>query len=277
MKNLKKLLKNKILLALPFLVTINACSKEEQKEKNIVKINDSYLTKSELDSMISDSLNKSKFREELINEWIEDEILYNEAKKDGILEDKTFQNIINKSRKKLAITLLINKILEEQNFQIKDDEIKKYYDDNKNEFKLNDDFYQFKIVIFQNYDDAIKFREKLIESNFSIAENFLKAQKINYDLQEKLLYKNEIQPIQLLRILNILEIEEISTVLNYEGQKFVIIQLINKYNKNEIPKIEFVYKEIKQKLLLLKQKEFLNNYIKDLLSKHNIEIERLYE
>lgn len=276
MKSLKKLSKINLFIILIILI-ITSCSKEEQKDKNVIKINDSYLTEEDLKSMLNDQLNRTKLKEELINEWIEDEVLYNEAKKEGILEEKDFQKIMNKSQKKLAIAFLINKIVEDQDFQIKDDEIKKFYDENKNEFKLIDDLYHFKSATFYNYDDAIKFREKLIESNWTISENLLKAQKINYSISENYLYKNEVQPIQLLRILNLLEKDEVSLVIETDDGNFIVVQLIEKLSKNEIPQLDFVYKDVKEKLLLVKQKEFVHNYIKELISEHKLEIERFDE
>ncbi|MDF1611045.1 peptidylprolyl isomerase [Stygiobacter electus] len=276
MKSLKKLSKINLFIILIILI-ITSCSKEEQKDKNVIKINDSYLTEEDLKSMLNDQLNRTKLKEELINEWIEDEVLYNEAKKEGILEEKDFQKIMNKSQKKLAIAFLINKIVEDQDFQIKDDEIKKFYDENKNEFKLIDDLYHFKSATFYNYDDAIKFREKLMESNLTISENLLKAQKINYSISENYLYKNEVQPIQLLRILNLLEKDEVSLVIETDDGNFIVVQLIEKLSKNEIPQLDFVYKDVKEKLLLVKQKEFVHNYIKELISEHKLEIERFDE
>ncbi|MFZ5946949.1 MAG: peptidyl-prolyl cis-trans isomerase [Stygiobacter sp.] len=276
MKSLKKLSKINLFIILIILI-ITSCSKEEQKDKNVIKINDSYLTEEDLKSMLNDQLNRTKLKEELINEWIEDEVLYNEAKKEGILEEKDFQKIMNKSQKKLAIAFLINKIVEDQDFQIKDDEIKKFYDENKNEFKLIDDLYHFKSATFYNYDDAIKFREKLIESNWTISENLLKAQKINYSISENYLYKNEVQPIQLLRILNLLGNDEVSLVIETDDGNFIVVQLIEKLSKNEIPQLDFVYKDVKEKLLLVKQKEFVHNYIKELISEHKLEIERFDE
>ncbi|MEW6004199.1 MAG: peptidylprolyl isomerase [Stygiobacter sp.] len=276
MKSLKKLSKINLFIILIILI-VTSCSKEEQKDKNVIKINDSYLTEEDLKSMLNDQLNRTKLKEELINEWIEDEVLYNEAKKEGILEEKDFQKIMNKSQKKLAIAFLINKIVEDQDFQIKDDEIKKFYDENKNEFKLIDDLYHFKSATFYNYDDAIKFREKLMESNWTISENLLKAQKINYSISENYLYKNEVQPIQLLRILNLLEKDEVSLVIETDDGNFIVVQLIEKLSKNEIPQLDFVYKDVKEKLLLVKQKEFVHNYIKELISEHKLEIERFDE
>lgn len=277
MKSLKKPLKNKLLNILLVIFVITSCSKEEHKDKNVIKIDDSYLTEEDLNSMLNDQLNRAKLKEELINEWIEDEVLYSQAKKEGILEEKEFQKIMNKSQKKLAIAFLINKILKEQNFQIKDDEIKNYFNEKKDEFKLNDDLYHFNSATFYNYEDAIKFREKLIESNWKISENLLKAQMINYTTNENFLYKNEVQPIQLLRILNLLEKEEVSAIIETDEQKFMVVQLINKFMKNDIPHLDFVYKEVNEKLLLKKQKEFISNYIKELISEHNIEIERFDE
>ncbi|MCX7875683.1 MAG: peptidylprolyl isomerase [Melioribacteraceae bacterium] len=274
MKSLEKLLKiSTNILFLSFFV-FNSCTEKKQDDKKIIKVNESVLTEAELDSMIYEKSNSAKLREELINEWIEDEILFHEAQKEGILENSDYKKILIKAQKKLANSFLIKKILEEQDFQIKEDEVKKYYEEHKDEFKLIDDLYNVKIATLKNYEDAITFRDKLIETNWNLAENYFKAEKISYEIKELSLYKNEIQPIQLLRILNIISVNEISSVIEIDNNNFLIVQLLYKFSKNEIPKIEFVNKEVKQKLLVNKQKEFIDNYIKELISEHNLEIER---
>lgn len=277
MMNLKKLSKNSLLV--PFLISLIflSCSKEEKNEKNIAKVNDAVLTEDMLNSMMNDSKNKAKLKDEIINQWIEDEVLFQEAEKEGITNEKEFQKILERSKKNLAISFLIKKYLDKNEIQIKDEELKKYYDENKNEFVLNDELYYLRIAKFENYESAIEFRKKLIETNWNIANNYIKTKTDKYQTKEDLIYKKDLQPIQVVRIVNTMEINEISSIIDISNNEFIIINLMNKYSENTIPPFEAVKNLVKEKLTILKQKELIHNYLTELLSEHNLEIERFSE
>lgn len=277
MMNLKKLSKNSLLV--PFLISLIflSCSKEEKNEKNIAKVNDAVLTEDMLNSMMNDSKNKAKLKDEIINQWIEDEVLFQEAEKEGITNEKEFQKILERSKKNLAISFLIKKYLDKNEIQIKDEELKKYYDENKNEFVLNDELYYLRIARFENYESAIEFRKKLIETNWNIANNYIKTKTDKYQTKEDLIYKKDLQPIQVVRIVNTMEINEISSIIDISSNEFIIINLMNKYSENTIPPFEAVKNLVKEKLTILKQKELIHNYLTELLSEHNLEIERFSE
>ncbi|MBI5809057.1 MAG: peptidyl-prolyl cis-trans isomerase [Ignavibacteriales bacterium] len=277
MMNLKKLSKNSLLV--PFLISLIflSCSKEEKNEKNIAKVNDAVLTEDMLNSMMNDSKNKAKLKDEIINQWIEDEVLFQEAEKEGITNEKEFQKILERSKKNLAISFLIKKYLDKNEIQIKDEELKKYYDENKNEFVLNDELYYLRIARFENYESAIEFRKKLIETNWNIANNYIKTKTDKFQTKEDLIYKKDLQPIQVVRIVNTMEINEISSIIDISSNEFIIINLMNKYSENTIPPFEAVKNLVKEKLTILKQKELIHNYLTELLSEHNLEIERFSE
>lgn len=277
MMNLKKLSKNSLLV--PFLISLIflSCSKEEKHEKNIAKVNDAVLTEDMLNSMMNDSNNKAKLKDEIINQWIEDEVLFQEAEREGITNEKEFQKILERSKKNLAISFLIKKYLEENEIQIKDEELKKYYDENKNEFILNDELYYLRIAKFENYESAIEFRKKLIETNWNIANNYIKTRTDKFQTKEDLIYEKDLQPIQVVRIVNTMEINEISSIIDISSNEFIIINLMNKYSENTIPPFEAIKNLVKEKLTILKQKELIHNYLTELLSEHNLEIERFSE
>lgn len=277
MMNSKKLSKNSYLIF--FLITsiFIGCSKEEKNEKSIAKVNDAVLTEDMLISLMNDSLNKAKLREEVINQWIEDEVLFQEAEKKGITNEKEFKKILEASKRKLAISFLIQKYLEENEIQIKEEELKKYYDENKNDFLLNDELYYLKIAKFNDYDLAIDFRKKLVETNWKIATNYINTKTNTYQITEDFIFKKDLQPIQVVRIVNALEVNDITSVIDIGDNEYLIINLLNKYSDNTIPPFEVARDEVKEKLTIIKKKELVHNYLNELLSEHNLEIERSSE
>lgn len=254
------------------------CSKEEKSDKYVAKVNKSVLTEEQVRMGLSEEQNKGKYRSEFINSWIQNEILFQEAEKEGITNDKEFYAILERSKKELAAAFLIKKILADNNVDVNDEEVQKYYDDSKDNFKLNDDAYRLNIVHFNNFDKAVLFRNKLIETDWGRAlSSFQKEPAITGSESAVLRYKYQLQPISFLKQLSDMQPNEVSTVIEIGQSDYAVVQLTDKLNKDSIPPLEFVKDEIKNRLLVIKRREFVKNYIDKLVSDHNLEIVRYTE
>jgi len=67
---------------------------------------------------------------------------------------------------------------------------------------------------------------------------------------------------------------EFSRIIEISSNNFVIVQLIKRHNKNELPKFEDIKEEVEQKYLSLKRKELYDNYLKKLYSEYSSVIVR---
>ena len=103
----KKIIK---LFILGFVITLLTSCEKKVEEKYIVKVGDSYLTEEELHALVSYGSDSSKFKEEFIRQWIEDELLFMAAKEKGIVQTQEFKSLVEKSERKTANTLLIKQI-----------------------------------------------------------------------------------------------------------------------------------------------------------------------
>jgi len=257
---------------------LSNCSRQEKNFKSIIKVNDAILTEEEINTALSENRNNSLYREEYIRNWIETEILFQLASKDGILEDKSFTKLIDKNKKELAASFFLNKLFNEQKFEPTEDELKKYYESNKEEFKLADDAFIINEIHFSIFEKAIQFRKKLLESGWNSSNNyFLKETSVVGKSEQKLTYRYQTQPESLIRMLKNLNPGEVSAVIETQPNIFAVVQLLKKYYKDEIPAFELTRSEIKEKLTVIKKKDFLEKYIDKLISDHNLEIERFTE
>ena len=278
MMSLAKRSNNKIVyLFVAALFLTVGCSKEQKTDKYIAKVDDAYLSKSMVDSSLSDEANSAKGKDEFINDWIETEILYQEAVKDGLTKEKEFTSLLERSKKELAATLFLKKNIGESNLEPTDDEIQKYFDEKKDDFRLTDDLFKMNMAIFSEYERAIQFRSKLLETNWLTAENIFRTDK-SIQLKENIVcYRSELQPVVLSRVVSSLLPNETSIVLETEPGKYAVIYLLEKDLKDSLPPLEVVKTEAKNRLTILKKKEFVRNYINKLISDHNLEIERYSE
>jgi hypothetical protein len=278
MTSLAKHTNNKIIYAFALtLFLITGCSKEQKTDKYIAKIDDAVLSKSMLDSSLSSDANSAKGRSEFVNDWIETEILYREALNDGITKEKEFVSLLERSKKELASTLLLKKKLDESGIDPNNDEVQKYFDEKKEDFRLTEDLFKINIANFWDYEKAIQFRNNLLETNWLTVENIYRMDKSIRLKRDKIIYHSELQPVVLSRAVSSLLPNEISIVLETEPGKYAVVQIVEAYVKDSLPPFEVVKDEAKNRLSILKKKEFVRNYINKLISDHNLEIERYSE
>jgi hypothetical protein len=258
--------------------SLAGCSKKETPDIYVAKVNDAVLTEKQIKSALSQDRNRGKYRSEFIHNWIENEILYQEAAKNGILEDKEFNSIVEQSKKEIAAAFFINKILAENKIEPTEDEMRKYYENNKEEFKLTDDLLRLNIIYFSDFNKAVQFRNMVIETNWNSSLNKYRTESSILSNQAgQLLYKYQLQPLSLLRSLNGLQKDEVSLVIETEPSKFAVVQLIEKLDKDIIPSFDDAKEEVKERLTIIKRKDFLRLYIDKLIADHNLEIKRYSE
>jgi hypothetical protein len=254
------------------------CKEEERPAKNLVKVGDSVLTEEYVNNALGEFHNQAKYRDEFINNWIEREVLFKEAGNTGILDDNNFSLILNRSRKELAAAMLINKYLDDNKYEPASEESKKFYEQYKEDFILPDDAYKINIAYFGNKEKAIQFRSILIESDWKKAINAFRGDgALLSNESDKLIYIYQLQPVILYKIINNLLPGEISIVHQAEPMSFVIVELIEKYYRGSTPAFEIVQDKVKDRIIVLKNKEVIRNYVNKLIDEHNIEIKRYNE
>jgi hypothetical protein len=254
------------------------CSKQEKQESYIAKVDNAVLTEAQLQNALTQDENKGKPRAEFINDWIETEILYKQAEKEGILKDEKYISLLERSKKHLAAALFIQKVIDESKIEVSEEEMNNYFEANKNDFKLIDDAFRINIIYFSDFDKAVFFRQALMESDWNkTLNNYSNEKTISGSETSKLIYIHQIQPVALLRIITNLQPGEVSIVLEIEPMKFAVVQLIERLDKNSIPQVEYVKNEIVSRISMLKKKELVRNYIDKLITDHNFEIVRYSE
>jgi hypothetical protein len=58
---------------------------------------------------------------------------------------------------------------------------------------------------------------------------------------------------------------------------FTVVQLIEKLDRDSVPSFDVVKNEVYNRLVMIKNKEYVKQYIDKLISSHNLEIERYSE
>ena len=264
---------NNFIFILFISVILAGCTKEPEKKEYVARVNDKFLTQEELNNMLQTADNKNFYKDEIIRNWINNELLYQKAIKEGITDDSLYKRLTDESKKELAVTLLLNQVYLKEKEKISSKQIEDFYENNKNDFKAFYDSYVINVINFNNEDKAIKFRSTLLETDWNRAINAFKGDTsiINVTVN-KLYYDYELQPASLSRIVKELNPNEVSIIFSNRQNDFSIVQLVNKVPQDSILPLEYIRDEIENRIIANKKDEFIRNYIKELYSENNIEV-----
>lgn len=268
MINYKRLLR--ITIPISFVLFVGCDKSETPPDEYVAKVNDSYLTEADIEVELESGL---KFREEFINQWIEDELLSQEAHKNGITTEENFERIIENSKKELSAALALKKHFNKINPEVNLKALENYFELNRKDFKLPQKGFIINKADFTDEETAIKFRNYLLENDWTKALNkFENIDGVESLISQKLFYPFQIQPAKIYRITNEMMPDEVSIIVEAEPNIFEIVQLIKKYDAEEIPDFEYVEEEVRERFLTYQKKLIYKEYIEKLYSENQVEI-----
>jgi len=265
----------KIEVAAVILFILAACTESKKPDKYVAKVNDSYLTESNLSVLIDSQFVLEKSRSVIIKNWIKQEILYQEAVKKGLTETEEFKATIDNSKKQLAAALLLEKFASSTQQRFTDEELQNFFEENESSFKLPYNTYFINRIDFSNRDAAVAFRTSLILNGWAgaISEIGLDTSLVNAE-DSALVSEQDIQPVRLLRILEGLYPLEISIVIPDERGYYSVVQLLDKYTSGSLPAFYAVKNEVYRRYKSALTGLAIENYINDLYSKSEVELNK---
>jgi len=260
------------LLSLFFLF---ACSESKTPEKYIAKVDDSYLTESGFEELIDSQFVSEKSKSVVIKSWVRQEVLYQEAVRTGLTDSKEFKQIIENTKKQLAAAMVLEKYAATIGQQFTNNELEDFFEENESSFKLPFNAYFLNRVNFSDREAAVNFRSNVILNGWDAAIDSIHLDTTATSLESKILVsEQDIQPPGLQRVLEGLYPLEISIVIPDERGYYSVVQLIDKYSTGEVPAFDAVIAEVESRYKSTLTELAIENYIEDLYSKSEIEINK---
>ena len=277
MINLKMLLSsNRIIEGIIFpLFIFSACSETEKPDSYVARVNNSYLTEVEFAEMIDSQFVSEKSKATLIKNWVKQEILYQEAVKQGMTDTKNYKRSIEDTKRQLAASLVLQNFAASSQPVVTQEELENYYNENKTSFRIPFNAYYLNRINFSDRETAVMFRTELMTNGWTEAVNKFSSDLSLVKLEsEVLISEQDIYPVRLLRILEGLYPLEISIVIPDERGYYTVVQLLDKYSAQAIPPFEAVKSEVERRYKAALTELALENYINDLYSLNEIEIKK---
>lgn len=146
------------IVAFSFLISAFSCTKNHELPPDLVaQVNDAYLIKENLNNRVPAGLDEDtqlSMKKMLIKQWVEDEIVYQSALKEGIQLSENDLFLVENFKKSIIIQRFLDDKLN-KNFRIPEKDIEDYYDDNQKEFVRKKDEAHIIHLFIENRDKAI--------------------------------------------------------------------------------------------------------------------------
>lgn len=253
-------------------LAVSACKEQPQIEKKTVaKIGDVKLTDYDLDLMLGSNKYSRKHRMEFIKDWVEKEMLYREAISNNLVDDEEFKLAMKNSEKELAAARQLEYYIDGDDENFSSGELEDYFDQFKNDFRLESDAFLLNRARFYDRTGAINFRGAALENGWNDAvDEYQKS--IESHSEETFLTDFQLEPIQLLRTVKALFLNEFSIVLEIRPRLFEVVQLIRRFKKGEVPDFKFVRNKAAIRYKIKRRHDLLKEYIAKLYSKYDVVI-----
>jgi hypothetical protein len=255
------------------LFILYACNEPQKPVNYVARVNGSYLSENDLSELIDSQLVSGRSKASIIKNWVRQEVLYQEAVKQGLIDSKDFKNSIENAKRELAAALLLEKFSKTSGPLFDDSNLESYYKENKTSFKLPSNSYYFNRANFSDKDAAVQFRTEVISNGWQRASQIFKQDSSLLNLSSNILLpEQDIYPVKLVRILEGLYPLEISIVITDERGYYTVVQLLDKYDAESIPPFASIKNEVKKRYIAALTDLAIEDYISDLYSKNEIEI-----
>ena len=265
--------KKKISLLFIAATILFGCVEEKKEEDFVARVNDSYLSKKELMELIDTTSLSTFYKNEVVRNWINRELMFQEAVEEGILEEEKFKRLIKNSERELAAALLLNQYVSGKKISVVQADLRLYFEENRDEFNLAKNSYLLNLIHFSDEERAVDFRSGFLTSSWDSTLIYFEGDSTIVDVWNKVLFKEQdIFPLTVLRLVKRLHPPEISIVISEGSGYYSIVQVLGKYMKGSLPPFDVIKDEIEIRYLAEKRNQLIEDYIEKLYSTNEIEV-----
>ncbi len=252
---------------------LSGCKGRQEKGPIVAIVGDEALSLAELlgelPTHIRSGLTSMEVRASVI-EWINGEVLYQEAKALRLNENPSFQREFGQLKKELLINKLIERTLR-QNIQVSDDEIQAYYDANSEGFVLSEDLVRAYHIITETRQEANKIRTRLRAGELfeDLAKEVGGDSLANIDWDWGYFSRNDVIP-EISKVVFKLGVNSYSTPVKSD-LGYHIFKVVDKQKSGDVKKLETLQEEIRLKLLEKKKQDKYQRFLLQMKSKYKIQ------
>ena len=223
--------------------TLLACNLNPYEDDYIARVDDTYLKIDDLKRIISTS---SSIEEKniIISQWVDQELLFQEALKRKLEENTTLKKQIKQTRRDLLIAALLDSEFGRDEINVKKAEVDRYYETNKDSYVRTEPEIHARHILVSSFRDATGLRAALREgADFSqLAHQHSEDLDTYYVGGDLGLFNESTEPILWMACMS-LKLNTVSSPIQTD-YGYHIIEVLAKYEEGSLQKINEIEEQI---------------------------------
>ncbi len=256
---------------------LTGCSGERGQKPFVARVGTSELMEADL---VRDSVaGRTIPTQEAVNEWIVNELLYQEAARRGLTATDEYRRQVDAAKRRLAIVALLDQELytPADTTLVNDAAILQAFAASGTEYTLHEDVVLASYALFADREIANTFRTALlrgtswnealhqIQTDEKAAPLLLQAATHQYFSQQTL------YPQELWKLTRSLGKDEVSFVLKV-NEGFYVVKAYGAKRQGDVPDLDYVRNDVRQRLLLEERRARYDRLVAELRTRHGVEV-----
>ncbi len=211
-------------------------------------------------------------------QWVNSELLYQEAKRQGLDRSDAVLMNLESAKRELAINALLEKdVFNVTPQSVSKDEIAAYFKTHAEEFSLRDDIVEISLAVFSDREPAAAFRASALEgagweAALVQSRNSKGGPSALITNTDSAFYTQAtLFPAKLWKVSTALGAGEVSFPVKTSAGYFVIL-LVGSYARGSTPPVEYVEDALRGRLVMQHRQERFSEYLESMRKKHTVQI-----
>ncbi len=264
------------------------CTSEEDPERYVARVGDSYLMQEDVDRQLGSlpsTPDSAVARQQIIEQWVTNELLYQEATRRGMQNDEDVQRLIEESERNVLVNALVAEMYEENDVTPAPGEMQSYYERHKEQLRLREGFVRVRYLETRTRDDAEAARSAIQQAGIaerdSVWEDVVNRMAIDPSLSTEI--SQDFYPESrifagnpaLRNALSGLVDGQASPVVETDST-FIVIQLAQRVPAQTMPEPQWIEEELARRLVIQGRKQLYARQVQRLrneaLAREDLEV-----
>ncbi len=255
---------------------MGCAKKPENTTRYVARVGDVRLSPEELSN--SGAAHAEHLSRQYVSNWVTNELLYQEARRNGFSEADEVVRQIEEAKRQLVINAYLEKkVYADEPSDINEEELSTEFKDHRSAYRLHEDVAKMSFAVFEEREAANAFRLKIlrgkswndavqeIQSDPETKQQVLRVATQEYFTQSML------YPEELWKIARTLSKEDISYVVKTnDGYCVVLVHATMK--QGELPDFEYAKNEIRERLSIERRKVQYEELLATLHTRYDVDV-----
>jgi len=258
---------------------LSSCTRQAEQTQEVARVDDQPLTAEMIHQQIDTAGGISEMQVRMFaRQWVNSELLYQEAKRQGLDRSDAVLRNLESAKRELAINALLEKdVFNDTPKSISKDEVTVYFKNHAEEFALRDDIVEISLAVFSEREPAAAFREEALqgagwEAALADSQYVRHGQSPLITKTDSAFYtQSTLFPPKLWKVSSALGLGEVSFPVKTSAGYFVIL-LVGSYQRGSAPPVEYVEDAIRARLVMQRRQEHFAEYVESMRKKHTVQI-----